>query len=197
MRKAKPSSPRGWNNKRAWACSPRTYYRKPSTICYPIASSSRARRSLERLIIHTCAVVHDQVFATVGQRLSPELRHAMDHFLTVSEGGTTFSLLPAERISPRRDHFLAPNLLAALSHDRRHRAGRSGAPRDDAHVFGKAPLQADETLQCHGPQALCRSQTVHVNVGLLAGNAQSPTGSSRADARAISPRPLSPCQNRP
>jgi TnpA family transposase len=41
---------------------------------------------LERLIIHTCAVVHDQVFATVGQRLSPELRQAMDHFLTVSEG---------------------------------------------------------------------------------------------------------------
>jgi TnpA family transposase len=41
---------------------------------------------LERLIIHVCAEVHEQIFASVYQRLSPELRQAIDHLLTVPEG---------------------------------------------------------------------------------------------------------------
>lgn len=41
---------------------------------------------LERLIIHLCSQVHIQLFEAVFQRLSPELRQAMDRLLTVSEG---------------------------------------------------------------------------------------------------------------
>ena len=41
---------------------------------------------LERLIIHICSTVHDEVFETVFQRLSPELRQAIDHLLLVPEG---------------------------------------------------------------------------------------------------------------
>ena len=41
---------------------------------------------LERLIIHVCAEVHAQIFESVCQRLSPELRQAIDQLLTVPEG---------------------------------------------------------------------------------------------------------------
>ena len=41
---------------------------------------------LERLIIHSCAAVHDQLFESMLQRLSPALRQALDHLLTVPEG---------------------------------------------------------------------------------------------------------------
>jgi TnpA family transposase len=41
---------------------------------------------LERLIIHLCADVHEQLFATVFQRLSPEVQQAIDQLLTVPEG---------------------------------------------------------------------------------------------------------------
>ena len=41
---------------------------------------------LERLIIHICADVHEQLFATVLQRLAPEVRQAVDQLLTVPEG---------------------------------------------------------------------------------------------------------------
>jgi TnpA family transposase len=41
---------------------------------------------LERLIIHICSDVHVQLFKTVFQRLSPELRQAIDQLLAVSDG---------------------------------------------------------------------------------------------------------------
>jgi len=41
---------------------------------------------LERLIIHLCSQVHIQLFEAVFQRLSPELRQAIDQLLTVPEG---------------------------------------------------------------------------------------------------------------
>lgn len=41
---------------------------------------------LERLIIHGCSTVHDELFATVFTRVSPELRQAIDHLLLVPDG---------------------------------------------------------------------------------------------------------------
>ncbi len=41
---------------------------------------------LERLIIHICSVVHEQLFAAMFHHLAPEIRQAIDHFLTVPEG---------------------------------------------------------------------------------------------------------------
>ena len=41
---------------------------------------------LERLIIHVCSDVHLQIFETVFQRLSPELRQAIDQLLKVPDG---------------------------------------------------------------------------------------------------------------
>jgi TnpA family transposase len=41
---------------------------------------------LERLIIHICSVVHQQLFESVFQQLSPELRRSIDQLLKVSEG---------------------------------------------------------------------------------------------------------------
>ena len=41
---------------------------------------------LERLIIHICSNVHQQLFETVFQDLSPELRESIDHLLKVPEG---------------------------------------------------------------------------------------------------------------
>ena len=41
---------------------------------------------LERLIIHVCSTVHKQIFESVFQHLSPELRQSIDRLLKVSEG---------------------------------------------------------------------------------------------------------------
>ena len=41
---------------------------------------------LERLIIHICSTVHQQLFESVSEQLSPELRQAIDQLLKVSEG---------------------------------------------------------------------------------------------------------------
>src|SRR5439155_21831622 len=41
---------------------------------------------LERLIIHVCSEVHVQLFETVFQRLSPELRQAIDRLLDIPDG---------------------------------------------------------------------------------------------------------------
>jgi TnpA family transposase len=41
---------------------------------------------LERLIIHICATVHQQLFESIAQGLSSELRYAIDQLLKVSEG---------------------------------------------------------------------------------------------------------------
>jgi hypothetical protein len=41
---------------------------------------------LERLIIHVCSRVHTQIFASIYQQLTPNLRKAIDHLLTVSQG---------------------------------------------------------------------------------------------------------------
>ena len=41
---------------------------------------------LERLIIHICAEVHGQLFESIYQRLSPDLRTSIDQLLTVPEG---------------------------------------------------------------------------------------------------------------
>lgn len=41
---------------------------------------------LERLIIHICTTVHQQLFESVAQALSPELRCAIDELLKVPEG---------------------------------------------------------------------------------------------------------------
>jgi TnpA family transposase len=42
--------------------------------------------TVERLIIHVCSAVHAQVFEAIYQRLSPDLRQTIDHWLTVSAG---------------------------------------------------------------------------------------------------------------
>ena len=41
---------------------------------------------LERLILHICALVHTQIFSSIYQQLKPDLREAIDHLLTVSQG---------------------------------------------------------------------------------------------------------------
>ena len=41
---------------------------------------------MERLIIHICSTVHQQLFESVFQNLSPELRQAIDQLLKVPEG---------------------------------------------------------------------------------------------------------------
>lgn len=41
---------------------------------------------LERLIIHICATVHQELFEALSQELSPELRTSIDQLLKVSEG---------------------------------------------------------------------------------------------------------------
>lgn len=41
---------------------------------------------LERLIIHVCTTVHQQLFESVFEHLSPDLRRAIDQLLKVSEG---------------------------------------------------------------------------------------------------------------
>lgn len=41
---------------------------------------------LERLILHICATVHDQLFATVFHRISPAVQQALDQLLAVAEG---------------------------------------------------------------------------------------------------------------
>ena len=41
---------------------------------------------LERLIIHICSTVHQQIFKSIFEHLSPELRQAIDQLLKVSEG---------------------------------------------------------------------------------------------------------------
>ena len=41
---------------------------------------------LERLIIHVCSDVHLELFEAVFERLSPELRQAIDHLLSVPDG---------------------------------------------------------------------------------------------------------------
>ena len=41
---------------------------------------------LERLIIHVCSRVHTQIFSSIYQQLNPDLRSAIDHLLTVSQG---------------------------------------------------------------------------------------------------------------
>lgn len=41
---------------------------------------------LERLIIHVCSRVHTQIFSAIDQQLTPDLRQAIDHLLTVEPG---------------------------------------------------------------------------------------------------------------
>ena len=41
---------------------------------------------LEKLIIHVCSCIHQDLFQSVFQQLSPELRKSIDQFLTVPEG---------------------------------------------------------------------------------------------------------------
>lgn len=66
---------------------------------------------LERLIIHVCAEIHAQIFESLYQRLSPELRQAIDQLLTVPEGeqSSAFAQLkespPAATISTLRAYL--------------------------------------------------------------------------------------------
>jgi TnpA family transposase len=78
---------------------------------------------LERLIIHSCAAVHSQLFEAMVQRLAPELRQAIDHLLTVPEGAqrSTFSTLkdypPAATISSIQAYLQRYHTVAATGID--------------------------------------------------------------------------------
>lgn len=55
---------------------------------------------LERLIIHVCSDVHLQLFETVFQRLSPELRQAIDRLLMVPDGEQRSSFFRLKEYPP-------------------------------------------------------------------------------------------------
>lgn len=52
----------------------------------PEQEGKASMASLDRLIIHICAPIHEQFFAAVFQRIPLALRHAMDQLLTVPDG---------------------------------------------------------------------------------------------------------------
>lgn len=74
--------------------------------------------TIERLIIQVCGEVHDQVFASIYQGLSVELRTAIDEFLSISEGEqrSYFYQLkedpPAAKISALRSYLQRYQTLA-------------------------------------------------------------------------------------
>jgi Fe-S cluster biosynthesis and repair protein YggX len=78
---------------------------------------------LERLIIHVCADVHAQLFATIFQRLSPALLQAIDRLLTVPGGEqrSTFAHLkeypPAPSISSIQSYLQRYQTVAAMGID--------------------------------------------------------------------------------
>jgi len=78
---------------------------------------------LERLIISICADVHAQVFETMFQRLSPDVRHAIDRLLTVPEGEqrSAFASLkdypPAATISSLKNYLNRYNLVCTTGID--------------------------------------------------------------------------------
>ncbi len=78
---------------------------------------------LERLVIHICSRVHEQLFESIYHRLSPDLRKAIDQLLTVSEGEqrATFSQLkaypPEAKISSLRIYLQRYQALMATGID--------------------------------------------------------------------------------
>ena len=70
---------------------------------------------LERLIIHVCAKVHDELFETVFKRLSPALRQAIDQLLLVPDGEqhSVFAHL--------KDYPPAPSLASIQAYLQRYR----------------------------------------------------------------------------
>lgn len=66
---------------------------------------------LEKLIIHVCSEVHEQLFATIYEKSPPALRKAIDELLTVPKGErlSKFSLLksypPEAKISSLKDYL--------------------------------------------------------------------------------------------
>lgn len=55
---------------------------------------------LERLIIHVCSEVHIQMFETIYQRLSPDLRRAIDRLLTAPDGEQRSSFYQLKEYPP-------------------------------------------------------------------------------------------------
>ena len=55
---------------------------------------------LERLIIHICSEVHVQLFESIYQRLSPDLRHAIDRLLAVPDGEQRSSFYQLKEYPP-------------------------------------------------------------------------------------------------
>ena len=78
---------------------------------------------LERLIIHSCAAVHSQLFEAMVQRLVPELRQVIDALLTVPAGEqhSAFSTLkdypPAATISSIQAYLHRYHTVAATGID--------------------------------------------------------------------------------
>lgn len=79
----------------------------PETLFHQAESYLLASRTLlpgpsvlERLIIHVCAEVHAQLFEAIDQRLSPELRNALDQLLMVAEGGQRSSFAQLKEYPP-------------------------------------------------------------------------------------------------
>ena len=78
---------------------------------------------LERLIIHICSEAHAQLFESIYQRLSPDLRKAIDQLLTVPKGErlSTFSHLkaypPEAKISSLRSYLQQYQALEAIGID--------------------------------------------------------------------------------
>jgi TnpA family transposase len=78
---------------------------------------------LERLIIHICSDVNKQLFESIYQHLSPDLREAIDQLLTVSEGErrSIFSQLkaypPEAKISSLRTYLQRYQALMATGID--------------------------------------------------------------------------------
>ena len=78
---------------------------------------------LERLVIHICSRVHEQLFESIYHRLSPDLRKAIDQLLTAFEGErqATFSQLkaypPEAKISSLRAYLQRYQALMATGID--------------------------------------------------------------------------------
>jgi len=78
---------------------------------------------LERLIIRICSEAHAQVFESIYQRLSPDLRKAIDELLAVSDGEqrSYFYQLkeypPAAKISSLRMYLNRYQTLSAIGLD--------------------------------------------------------------------------------
>lgn len=106
---------------------------------------------MERLIIHVCSTVHQQLFESVFRHLSPELRQAIDHLLKVPEGEqrSYFHYLkaypPAATISSIQSYLERYQTVAATGID--HFEGRMLTPAFLDYLFKQAKRYSAKDLK--------------------------------------------------